>query len=192
VNEDQRPIPRAERSGGPEIALGADEVRETLCLAQDTYERNKQNPKAGYPNGLETHQTGKLGEVAAESWLLAEGLKPEPLFRDLGFEGDCDLRVASWRIEVKTWSIEHWEALGRCVTPRQAGWYARTDALILWTTVDQSNLQTNARIQGWNTPADVQCNEPSETGWRKILNRQVPLANVRTPDTLLSILRGAQ
>lgn len=163
---------------------------EACKLAQETWERNRDNPDYYYPNNLLTHQVGKLGEVSAECWIRESGHKLDAVFRDLTREGECDLMIGELRLEVKTWSIKHWEKSGRCVIPKQLPWIAKKADSILWVTIDRELEPPLAVIQGFNNVGEIRAYEPIHTPTLNILNHQVPLSDLRDPSTLLPPSQG--
>ena len=146
-----------------------------------------------YANKLRTHLVGRLGEIAAEAWLsrCLKGYRLVPAFRDLSRDKDCDIelrvshRVA--RVEVKTWSEQHWPELGRCVAVGQLDALRAKAAVILWCIL--ANGDAEVTIAGWNLLSDLDGLEPVWTGppsRRKVHNLQMPLERLREPSTLNS------
>jgi hypothetical protein len=181
------------------IVLGRDAIDDAIAMADRTYERWK-NRSGHYPNLYNSHLKGKLGEVATEALLSLLGAQHISRFRNAKEQGLCDVETigpkCNRRIEVKTWSLEHWPDQGRCVKVEQVAKLKSSVDALLWWVVDLPNVKQASdlagvesltlQLMGWSTVADVESTIPRETGWRKILNYQVDEANLRTIETLLS------
>ncbi|MGI8536060.1 MAG: hypothetical protein ACR2K2_06080 [Mycobacteriales bacterium] len=72
--------------------MTSEQVADATTLAEATYERWKSAP-GYYRNTLSSHRKGKLGEVAADLWASAHGLRVERWYRDPAQERSADLRL---------------------------------------------------------------------------------------------------
>ena len=124
-----------------------------------------------------------------------------PHFRFSDREELCDLEITapfSCRIEVKTWSMEHWPLLGRCVAVEQFPALEKKADRVLWCLVERLEAQTPENLlslphlcielAGWSTLADIKTAPIRKTGtgaMRKVNNYQLDLDKLRNIETFL-------
>lgn len=92
-----------------------------------------------------------LGEVAMERWARSRNYDVVALFRDPRQADSADILINKVRVEVKTWSSEYWEALGRCYTPEQASTLDNKADLVMWCVLGESVVV----LAGWSLPDEV-------------------------------------
>jgi len=118
-------------------------------LAEKTFERYRNN-FGHYRNTAKSHLVGHLGEFAAFIWLRDNHFAPSPTFLDSTKDRECDIQTNVARIEVKTWSEQHWEKWGRCVSASQFASIKKKADLILWLSVDGVESKTpTVTFRGW-------------------------------------------
>lgn len=90
------------------------------------YAINKWSEHEGYySNKFNSHLIGKLGEVAVEKHILKIEYKLDSYFRfpDREKQSDIVVKIRKYtqvcRLEIKIWSANYWEELGRCVSVDQ-------------------------------------------------------------------------
>lgn len=182
-----------------EVALTVTEVQWAIETARESFGRWK-GQKGYYNNRLNSHFKGKIGEIATEKFLMNRNLKLDSHFRFPERENLADIvvkikgykRIA--RIEVKTWSINYWKELGRCIAVDQVSNLKKKSDVIIWCL---TNIQETPKtptsikmyINGWSTITDVE-NAPTKlTGlenMRKVKNYQLPEKDLREMNTFLS------
>lgn len=176
-----------------EIRLTAAQVAEAEAMAAQTYERWKD--EAGYyGNRPDKHRTGKLGEVAVESWLVSGGITVESPFRTPDRESEADLVAYRARLEVKTWDSSYWHEWGRCVQADQAEDLSRKADVVVWCSLSESSEAPTVAIHGYSDVGEVLAAPIRRTGppWRKVTNYQIDLPLIRPLDELLKRLAGPE
>jgi len=120
-----------------------------------------------YNNRLNSHFKGKLGEIAVEKFLLDQKLKLDSHFRFPEREklADIVVKINGYkkiaRLEVKTWSKNYWQELGRCIAVDQYPDLKKKADIIIWCVVDvQKILDASA-----SAPAPIKV---LLAGWSKI------------------------
>jgi len=174
------------------FVLPSELVTRAYDLAQATYEKWKLNP-GHYKNLLRNHRAGKLGEVGLSSWLSQAAVEAEDVFADLGREREADIIAGSTRIEVKTWSSNTWEEMGRCVRPGQMKSLVRRADVVVWCVLEQSEKETRFTVKGWSPVGEVEAAPVTVTGpnWQRIENHQLQESQLKAPQELLNLLQGA-
>jgi hypothetical protein len=151
-----------------EIELTIEDVQWAAHAAQSSF--SKWTGQEGhYDNRLNSHFKGRLGEVAAEKFLLCQNLKLDSHFRFLDRENLSDIVVKIngyrkiCRVEVKTWSNAYWQELGRCVSVDQYPDLQKKADVIIWCVVDVLDMKeivktpatVNAAVVGWSRMDDI-------------------------------------
>ena len=158
-----------------EITL-APEIKEIASiLAERSFARYK-NVAGHYRNTPNSHLVGKLGECAAFFWLSEQGCNTTPLFLDSKRDREADMIVDSHRVEIKTWSEQHWENLGRAVAVTQYPSIQKKADRILFVSVEGvDSSEPVARLRGWVEVEAFAGMEPKMTGvaGRQIHNLQI-------------------
>ncbi len=170
------------------IALQRSEIELSLRLGRATLARYIA-AYGEYNNTFNSHTKGRFGEVAVHKAFSALGADCLPLYLDPTRDSDCDIVVQSApfkRLEVKTWSEMHWEALGRCVTPAQAKRISRKADAIIWCSAplpilnresDLDKVETlSVTLRAYSLPADLLAAPllyTGEAGMRKVQNYQI-------------------
>jgi len=169
-----------------EIKLSIADVQWAVDVARSSFER-WESQQGYYNNRLNSHFKGKLGELAVEKFLLDQNLKLDSHFRFSDRENLADLviKVRGYkkvvRLEVKTWSSNYWQDLGRCIAVDQYPDMKKKADMIIWCLVDaQKILDAPAPVKvllaGWSKITDV-LNAPIKlTGldaMRKVNNYQL-------------------
>jgi hypothetical protein len=167
------------------ITLLPAQVDDARAMAASTYERYR-NHRGHYQNSSRSHFLGKIGEIGVESWLLADGIAVDAAFRDDTRDREPDVRIGSKAYDVKTWSPEYWDLLGRCVTPRQLETkFARCDGVI-WAVgiIDLDPIRVG--IMGWSSVSDIRAAPIRMTGpsGRQIANHQIETEDLRPLSSL--------
>jgi hypothetical protein len=170
------------------VPLTAEETYQALRLALKTFKRNRHLP-GYYSNKLEIHLVGKLGESGVEKWLKSEGFDPDAPCRDLARETGPDFLVNEIGIEMKTWHVDTWFELGRCIRPGQMGGIQEKCAVVVWGIVDDEPDPIRVELAGWSTPDEVAETEVRRTGARKLKNHQIDVDQVRDLSELVAFLR---
>jgi hypothetical protein len=188
------------------VILDNVDIAHAVARAQETYEKWARAP-GHYNNTFKSHLTGKLGEFAVEKVVQQWRIRYTPHFKASMDDGLCDIGLlkpntdAMCRVEVKTWSDEHWEALGRCVAIRQVPSLEKKADRIIWCIVGNlekplpdavlSRASMTVTIVGWSTLEDVKRAPVRYTGhaWmRKVENHQLDEEALRPIDTFLQCM----
>jgi hypothetical protein len=159
---DQSLAGRAVEDKTCEIELSIADVQWAAKTARSSFAR-WESELGYYNNRLNSHFKGKLGEVAVEKFLLDQKLKLDSHFRFADRENLADIvvkingykKVA--RLEVKTWSKNYWQDLGRCIAVDQYPDMKKKANMIVWCLVDINGI--------WDTPAPVKV---ILAGWSKM------------------------
>jgi hypothetical protein len=169
------------------IPLSDAEVAEAHHLAELTFAEFRAHHR--YPNNLgPSHRKRKLGEIAVEKWARTLGVPVDAPFRDLRLAAREDLVVGGVRLEVMTWHVERWAALGRSVTPGHIPVVRRKADAIVWCALDGDRVT----LHGWSTPDDVERAPLAVAGppHHPFETHQVPAADLRPMETLLDDAAG--
>jgi len=160
-----------------------------------------------YRNQLTSHLVGRLGEIAAEQFLLSHGVQVQAHFRFLEREGLCDIELvhasgaSPVRLDVKTWSEAFWPDLGRCVAVNQLQALEHKADGILWCISHASARRPRAiwqtldavrvSIAGYSTISDVR-QAPicltGRAGMPQVKNHQIAEQGLRPLNELISLL----
>ena len=155
----------------PGYKLSEEHKNVALSLAEMTF-GSFQNSRGHYFNNPKSHLTGRLGEFAAFHWFEENGFNP----RFSAERTHCDIYTDAGRCEVKTWSKEHWDALGRSVSVTQLPSIKRKADFILWCIADEvESDEPYIEIRGWCSVETIDKYEPLLTGkiGRQIYNYQL-------------------
>lgn len=164
-----------------QITLTTEQIAWCRNVASKRYSRNANNQYAKYENTESSHLVGTLGELGVCILLRQEGIPDvKPNFH--ANDSLPDIEANGKKIEVKTWSDEHWAFFGRCIQEMQYEKVRKMD-YIIWASVWESTVV----IHGYSYPWDFEYITPFEMGPKKVLNRQI--SSVRDIGIMLSILR---
>lgn len=182
-----------------EVELTVTEVQWAIETARESFERWK-SQKGYYNNRLNSHFKGKIGEIATEKFLMNRNFKLDSHFRFPERENLADIvvkikgykRIA--RIEVKTWSVNYWKELGRCIAVDQVSDLKKKSDVIIWCLtniqeIPKTPTSIKMSINGWSTITDVENAPIKLTGlenMRKVKNYQLPEKGLREMNTFLS------
>jgi len=181
-----------------EIELSIAEVQWAAETARASFER-WESQQGYYNNRLNSHFKGKLGELAVEKFLLNQKLKLDSHFRFADREKLADLviKIKGYnkiaRLEVKTWSLNYWTDLGRCIAVDQYPDLKKKADIIIWCLVDAKQvLNSPAPIKvllaGWSKMDEV-LNAPikltGKDNMRKVNNYQLNESDLREMSDLL-------
>jgi hypothetical protein len=149
--------------------------------------------KGHYNNTSNSHLRGKIGEIAASSALEELGMKLENTYTNLDRMSEADIVIpGKLRIDVKTWNIEHWAEMGRCIAIDQLGKLEKKADIIIWCT--SPNILTpgiNVEVVGWNKVSEVGKSPRRMTGpknGRKVDNFQLDIKEIRDLSDLEKLL----
>jgi hypothetical protein len=169
-----------------EIELSVADVQWAADTARSSFER-WESQQGYYNNRLNSHFKGKLGEIAVEKFLLDQKLKLDSHFRFVDRENLADIVVKInrykkvVRLEVKTWSKNYWQDLGRCIAVDQYPDMKKKADMIIWCQVDEKQIldvpaPVKILLVGWSKIEEV-VNAPIKlTGldnMRKVNNYQL-------------------
>jgi len=158
----------------------------------------KWSGQAGYYNNrFDSHFKGKLGELAAEKYLLEKGYKLDSHFRFPERENLSDLviKVKRYtkvcRLEVKTWDAKYWPELGRCISVEQYPDLKKKADIILWCVLDLKDVETllktpeglSVSLAGWSKVEVIVNASIKDTGiggMRKVKNYQLLETDLRS------------
>ena len=168
------------------LVLNAETKLAALLLAEVSFQKYSKI-FGHYRNTANSHLVGRLGEFAAYIYLEKKRLKPVPHFLDLTKDKECDIDSKVGRIEVKTWSAQHWDDWGRCVSVSQYSSVKRKADLILWCTAEEVESDTpKIQFRGWSEVTDIENMEPKMTGaeGRQIHNYQFEESDLKPMNSL--------
>jgi hypothetical protein len=180
-----------------EIELSLADVQWAADTARASFER-WESQQGYYNNRLNSHLKGKLGELAVEKFLLDQKLKLDSHFRFADRENLADIvvKVKGYnkivRLEVKTWSHNYWQDLGRCIAVDQYPALKKKADMIVWCLVDVQNVldaPVNVLLAGWSKIEDVLKAPIKLTGkdnMRKVNNYQLAESDLREMNSFLS------
>lgn len=180
------------------VLLTDEMVANARAMAAETH-RPFANSRGHYnDNRFGRHLLGKISELACEQWARSAGIPCEPIFRDNNRMREADLIWGGpnpQRIEVKCWSTNNWQDLGRCVAVRQMqSVLAKADA-VLWCITPRAKAivpGASVAIVGWNTVAEIAQMPQVLTGpvgGCPVHNHQVPVEQVRPIEELVNLLQ---
>jgi len=185
-----------------QVELTVDEVQWAVETARSSFAR--WSSQTGYYNNrLGSHFKGKLGELAVEHFLLDQKLKLDSHFRFSDRENLADLVIKAngykkvARIEVKTWSVNYWQDLGRCISVEQYPDLKKKADMIVWCLVDvvdikevlENSMPLKIILAGWSKIGEVS-NAPvkftGSNGMRKVENYQLAEEDLHPMGEMLS------
>ena len=140
---------------GPDVQWAAETARLSLVRWE--------NQRGYYNNRMNSHFKGKLGELAVEKFLLDRKLKLDSHFRFADREklADIVVKIRGYnkvlRLEVKTWSRNYWQELGRCISVEQFPDLKKKADVVIWCVTDVDAIA--------NVPAPVKV---LLAGWTKM------------------------
>lgn len=188
------------------IKLNRQETVEAYELAGQSIAR-WMNISGHYNNRIRSHFIGRLGEFACNKALKLAGFDTICHFCELCDEDKCDISVISslgtnFRIEVKTWALEYWNDLGRCIAVNQySRLLAKSDVIVFCIVEDPIPIikqkefdECLVSVNYWLPTADVVKAPQRLTGregMRKVLNYQIDEKDLREWDELIKLLRGS-
>jgi hypothetical protein len=149
----------------PEIELSVADVQWAAETARASFER-WESQQGYYNNRLNSHFKGKLGELAVEKFLLDQKLKLDSHFRFADREKLADLvvKIKGYnkiaRLEVKTWSLNYWQELGRCIAVDQYPDMKKKADVIIWCLLDEkqildASMPVKVILAGWSKIDEV-------------------------------------
>jgi hypothetical protein len=183
-------------STAPEIELPVADVQWAAETAHASFAR-WESQRGYYNNRLNSHFKGKLGELAVERFLLCRNLKLDSHFRFPDRENLADIVVKIrgykkiLRLEVKTWSKDYWEGLGRCISLDQFPDLKKKADIVVWCLVDVGGIAdtpVKVLLAGWSTINEISKAPVRLTGldnMRKIENYQLAEADLHEINSLL-------
>ena len=121
----------------------------------------------------------------------------ESLFADLDKMALTDIVVAGkTRVEIKTWSLEYWPEMGRCIAVDQLSKLQKKSDCIMWcASTAKMAPGMQVKINGWNFMADVSAAPRRWTGpanGRKVYNYQIENDKVRGFDEFQEYLNSPE
>lgn len=172
------------------MILNAESKQAASLLAEQTFARYK-NIFGHYRNTASSHLVGHLGEFAAFIWLRDNGFEPIPHFSDSQADRKCDIETKIGRLEVKTWSAQHWDRWGRAISVTQYPSISRKADFIFFCTADEVESETpKIQFRGWVEVHKVGTVEPKWTGniGREVHNYQLEEHHLKGVETLKEML----
>jgi len=186
------------------ITLDQEAIRWAVSAADESLARWASSP-GHYRNQWVSHLVGRLGEIAAEQFLLSHGVQVQAHFRFSERESLCDIeilsagRALSVRLDVKTWSEAFWPDLGRCIAVNQLQALDHKADGILWCILHESARRPRSiwqtldavrvSIAGYSTISDVHqapIRLTGRAGMPQIKNHQIAEQDLRPLDELIS------
>ena len=181
-----------------EIELPIADVQWAADTARASFER-WESQQGYYNNRLNSHFKGKLGELAVEKFLLEQKMKLDSHFRFADREKLADLVVKIngykkvLRLEVKTWSRNYWQDLGRCISVDQFPDLKKKADVIIWCVTDASGVldkpvPVKVILAGWSKLDEVAKAPIRLTGldhMRKVENYQLAETDLHEISSLL-------
>jgi hypothetical protein len=158
-----------------------------------------ENQRGYYNNRLNSHFKGKLGELAVEKFLLDKKLKLDSHFRFPDRENLADIVVKIrgykkiLRLEVKTWSGNYWQELGRCISVDQFPDLKKKADLVIWCVTDADAITdlpapVKVTLVGWSRMDEISKAPIKLTGFdnmRRIENYQLAEADLHEMGNLV-------
>lgn len=184
-----------------QISLSTEDVKWAMAVSQASIE--KWSDRDGYYNNrINSHLKGKLGEIAVEKYLLGRGLKLDSHFRFSDRENLCDIVVKIrkytkiYRLEIKTWSANYWQELGRCIAIDQYPILKKKADFIIWCVVDSTSVDELLKkpepifisLVGWSKIDEIPNAPIKDTGigeMRKVKNYQLTEVDVHFIQVLI-------
>ena len=176
-----------------EIELSIADVQWAENVARSSFAK-WESQQGYYNNRLNSHFKGKLGELAVEKFLLDQKLKLDSHFRFQDREKLADIVVKAKgykkviRLEVKTWSSNYWQNLGRCIAVDQYSDLKKKADMIVWCLVDEkqildasASIPVKVILAGWSKIDEVLKAPIKLTGldnMRKVNNYQLAEADL--------------
>jgi hypothetical protein len=182
----------------PEIELPIADVRWAAEAARASFAR-WESQRGYYNNRLNSHFKGKLGELAVERFLLDQNLKLDSHFRFADRENLADIVVKIrgykkvLRLEVKTWSRDYWQELGRCISVDQFPGLKKKADVVVWCVTDADAIADTAvpvkvLLAGWSTMDHISKAPVKFTGldnMRKVKNYQLAETDLQETNSLI-------
>ena len=171
------------------VRLGATDLARARELADASYIKFA-NSHGYYRNTPNSHIVGKIGEIAAESWLKSAHLPVFSLYDDPTRVQSADLEIAGIRIEVKAWTHDWWADWGRCIAVGQLAALREKSDCVLWVSAKTTVDSALVFIHGWSTVPEVEQAPIRWTGpnGRKVENYQLESEGLRNAAKLLEAL----
>ena len=152
-------------SATPEIELPVPDVQWAAETARASFSR-WESQRGYYNNRLNSHFKGKLGELAVERFLLGQKLNLDSHFRFPDRENLADIVVKIrgykkvLRIEVKTWSRDYWQELGRCISVDQFPDLKKKAEIVIWCVtyadaIADASTPVKVLLAGWSTMDEI-------------------------------------
>jgi hypothetical protein len=181
-----------------EIELSAEEVEWAVDVAHSSFAK-WESQQGYYNNRLNSHFKGKLGELAVEKFLLDQKLKLDSHFRFSDREKLADIVVKVkgykkvFRLEVKTWSSNYWQDLGRCIAVDQYPDLKKKADIIVWCLVEdkQTSAPVKVILAGWSKIGEILKAPIKYTGldnMRRVENYQLAEADLHLMSEFLDAL----
>jgi hypothetical protein len=186
-----------------EIELSIADVKWAKDVALSSFTK-WESQQGYYNNRLNSHFKGKLGELAVEKFLLDQKLKLDSHFRFSDREklADIVLKLRGYkkvaRLEVKTWSSNYWQDLGRCIAVDQYPDLKKKADIIVWCVVDiqkVSDTPASAPVKvflaGWSKIGEIMKAPIKHTGldnMRKVENYQLAESELRLMGEFLGVM----
>ena len=185
-------------TSAPEIEIPVADVQWAAETARSSFAK-WESQQGYYNNRLNSHFKGKLGELAVEKFILDQKLKLDSHFRFADREKLADLVVKIngykkiLRLEVKTWSGNYWQDLGRCISVDQFPDLKKKADVIVWCVTDASGtLDTTTPVKillaGWSKLDEVLKAPIRLTGFdhmRKVENYQLAESDLHEVNSLM-------
>jgi hypothetical protein len=182
----------------PEIELPAADIQWAAETARASFTR-WESQRGYYNNRLNSHFKGKLGELAVERFLLGQNLKLDSHFRfpDREKLADIVVKVRGYtkilRLEVKTWSRNYWQELGRCISVEQFPDLKKKTDAVIWCVTDaeavtDGPVPVKVLLAGWSAMDDISKAPIKFTGlenMRKVENYQLAESDLREVKRLM-------
>lgn len=181
-----------------EIELPIADVQWAAETARASFVR-WQSQRGYYNNRLNSHFKGKLGELAVERFLLNQSLKLDSHFRFADREklADIVVKIRGYnkvlRLEVKTWSRDYWQELGRCISIDQFPDLKKKADVVVWCVTDAdaiSDSPTTVKVllAGWTKMDEISKAPIQFTGlenMRKVKNYQLAESDLHEMSSLV-------
>ena len=175
-----------------DLIISSDQFKLAEKLALETFARFSRT-KGHYNNTSNSHLRGKIGEIATSTALQELGFKVEDTYTDLDRMSEADLVISrNVRIDVKTWNVEHWNEMGRCISVDQIGKLEKKADIIIWC-ISPNILAAgiSVSVAGWNKVSEVRQAPRRLTGppnGRKVENFQFEVSGIRDIADLQQLL----
>jgi hypothetical protein len=181
-----------------EIELPVQDVQWAADTARASFAR-WESQRGYYNNRLGSHFKGKLGELAVEKFLLDLKLKLDSHFRFPDRENLADLviKIRGYgkilRVEVKTWSGNYWQGLGRCISVEQFPDLKKKADVVVWCVTDadaiaETPTPVKVLLAGWSSVDEIASAPVRLTGFdqmRRVENHQLDEAALHEINSLL-------